>query len=350
LLPITCLLSISACAVQPPEPEIVEGISAEAIAPRIVSDLSVLEDTSPGERAHMQLIATNLVSALVQVPGMQSSIRTLQVSTPKTAFGHAVVRALEDASYGLQVVSADQGQNYVSYSKRLSETESGWVTDYSLGVGSILVSREYSVDGSAIYPSSLMNVAGSESIDNIELVDDIFAEQGGDGGAFISGVQIADQPDPTIDVRTIDINAYDEIPLDKRTRQDDVLARAQKRFFEINAQRNVPNLDNFDKYRRTVLVFNDTTTKILGDGNKRAVRLISRGFSNGDVMLIKACQDADGVNEKAMDRAIRVDEELTGLGVSGNDTYIAPCVRANYRHSSDNSPTPVELIHYRPRT
>lgn len=343
------VLALSSCSTSPGGSTSV-GVPAQSIAPRLVSDIALLENTSAIERAHLQLIATNLVSTLVQVPTMQSSIRTLQVSSPKTAYGHAIVRALEDASYGLQLVSADQGQNYVSYSKRLSETESGWVTDYSLGVGKILVSREYSVKGQAIYPSSLMNVAGASSIANIELTDDIFAEQGGDGDAFISGVQVADQPDPDIKVRTIDVNDYDEIPTDKRTTQNAVLQRAQKRYFEINALRNLPDLDSFEKYRRTVLVFNNTTTRLMGSGNKRAVRLLTRGFNSGDIMLIKACQDADGVNEAAMDRAIRVEEELTGLGVPAETTYIAPCARTNYRHSSDDSPVPVELIHYRPKT
>ncbi|MBX2882263.1 MAG: hypothetical protein KTR32_20110, partial [Granulosicoccus sp.] len=100
------LIFSAACATNPavidttPIPQ-QPGVSAEAITPRIASDLALLENTDPLDRAHLQLIATNLVSTLVQVPGMQTSSRTLQISAPTTAFGHAVVRALEDASYGL---------------------------------------------------------------------------------------------------------------------------------------------------------------------------------------------------------------------------------------------------------
>lgn len=326
------------------------GVSVDAITPRITGDRTIIESATAQERAHLQLISTNLVSTLVQLPGMQTSDRTLQISQPSTVFGHAIVRALEDVGYGLQVVSADQGKNYVSYSKRLSETESGLINDYSLGVGKVQVSREYQVQEDSIYPSSLMSVSGAAGIDGVELADDIFAEQGGSGGSFISGVQETDSPNPNITVRTIDVNDFDEIPVDKRTPQNAVLTQAQLRSYENTAKRDAPNLDDYYKYRRTVLLFDNTTTRVLGNGNKRAVKLLSREFSDGDIMLIKACQDADGINEAAMGRAIRVEQELRGLGVPGDFTYIAPCVRANYRHSSDNSPTPVELIHYRPRT
>ena len=343
--------TVAGCGSAPISPvDSANGVSVAAISPRIAGDRTVLESTTAQERAHLQLISTNLVSTLVQLPGMQTSDRTLQISEPSTVFGHAIVRALEDVGYGLQVVSADQGKNYVTYSKRLSETESGWISDYSLGVGKVQISREYRVQEDAIYPSSLMSVSGATGIEGVELADNIFAEQGGDGGSFISGVQEADSPNSNITVRTIDVNDFDEIPVDKRTPQNAVLTQAQQRFYEIDAERDVPDLDKYYKYRRTVLLFDNTTTRVLGNGNKRAVKLLSREFGEGDLMLIKACQDADGINDAAMGRAIRVEQELMGLGVPGELTYIAPCVRANYRHSSDNSPTPVELIHYRPRT
>ncbi|MFK7889398.1 MAG: hypothetical protein AB8B63_01180 [Granulosicoccus sp.] len=343
-------LTIVGCNTPGPVDSYGAGIPAQAIAPRINSNDAVIENTDALERAHLQLIATNLVSTLVQVPGMQSSVRTLQISAPQSAFGHVVVRALEDAGYGLQLVSADQGQYYVSYSKRLSETESGWVTDYALRVANVQVSREYSVSGNTIYPSSLMIISGVDDVSGIELTDRIFAEQGGDGHAFVSGLQIAEKPDPTMPVSTIAVNDYDALPDGKRTPQKQILAEAQQRFFEMDARRAMPDLEDFAKYRRTVLMFSDTTTRVLGNGNKRAVALLSREFASGDIMVIKACQDADGANEQAMGRAIRVEQELTGLGVPGEQTYIAPCTRTNYRHASDDSPTPVELIHYRPQS
>ncbi len=326
------------------------GVSEAALTPRLTSSPSVLENTSAIQRGQLQLIATNLVATLVQIPEMRPATATLQVSTPKTAFGHAVVRALEDAGFGMQLVSADQGRNYVSYSKRLSETESGNVTDYALAVGRIRLSREYVVEKQAVYPSSLMNINGTDSIADINLADDIFTEQGGDGTAFISGARSSSGvANPDLRVQTVDVYDFDELPVDKRTRQDLVFAQARQRYFERDAQRTAPELSRYNKYRRTVLIFDDNKTQMLGNSNKRAVRLLVREFSDDDIMVIKACQDADGTDKASMSRAIRVEEELAGFGVPTESAYIAPCVRTSYRHASDNSPTPVELIHYRPK-
>jgi len=66
--------------------------------------------------------------------------------------------------------------------------------------------------------------------------------------------------------------------------------------------------------------------------------------------MIRACLDADGRDKASMNRAFRVEQELLGFGIAPDDTYVAPCARASYRHSSDDSPAPVELVHYRPKT
>lgn len=339
------LLLLSACAT----PEPIQAISAEDLLPRIGGNEEALAGISPAERNHLQLIATNLIATLVQIPEMRPATATLQISPPLTAYGNAIVRALEDAGFGMQRVSADQGQRYVSYSKRLSETESGVVTDYSLAVGKIKLSREYQLQGNAIYPSSLLNITGTSHLADIELADGIFAEQGGNGNSFISGAQQAGTPDPDLKVTTVDVNSFDALPIDKRTRQDRVLAEARQRYFEAGTQREAPDLNQFTKHRRTVLIFSDNKTQMLGNVNKRAVRLLVQEFGDDDVMVIKACQDADGTDQPSLNRAIRVEEELAGFGVPTESAYIAPCARTSYRHSSDNSPAPVELIHYRPK-
>lgn len=350
LLKIPCLvpgllLVLAGCATtETPEP----GLSAQALAPRIGANLTVLEELSTRERGHLQLIATNFVATLVQIPKMQAGSATLQVSAPATAFGNAIVRALEEAGFGLQLVSADQGQNYVSYSKRFSETESGLVTDYSMAVGRISMSREFTVEQGHIYPSSLLSIDGTLPDANIELADSIFTEQGGRGDSFISGVQFVGQPEFDLVVDTIDVYDFDEVPLDKRSTQQSVFEKARMHFHETNSKRKAPDLTAYEKYRRTVLIFDNDKTQVMGNANKLAVRLLVREFSDNDIMLIKACQDADGTNQASMSRAVRVEQELSGFGVPAISTYIAPCSRISYRHSSDNSPTPVELIHYRP--
>lgn len=325
------------------------GVDEEALMPRLAGNEEALKEISARERAHLQLIATNLVATLVQIPEMRPATATLQFNEPQTAYGNAVIRALEDAGFGMQMVSADQGQNFVSYSKSLAETESGLVNNYSLAVGKVHLSREYVVDGKSVFPSSLLKISGTNHIADITLADNIFAEQGGEGTVFISGAQREGVPDPDLKASTVDVREFDQLPQDKRTTQEAVFHEARQRYFENDARRQAPNLDRYIKHRRTVLIFDDNTTQMMGTANKRAVRLLVREFSDDDIMVIKACLDADGRDEASMNRAIRVEEELAGYGVPTEAAYIAPCARASYRHASDDSPTPVELIHYRPR-
>jgi len=325
------------------------GVDEKDLLPRLAGNEEALRNISASERAHLQLIATNLVATLVQIPEMRPATATLQLNKPQTAYGNAVIRALEDAGFGMQIVSADQGQHFVSYSKSLSETESGLVNNYSLAVGKIQLSREYVVDDDGVFPSSLLKISGTDHIADITLADNIFAEQGGDGKIFISGAQREGVPDPDLKASTVDVQDFDLLPQDKRTPQEAVFTEARQRYFENDAKRQSPNLDDYEKHRRTVLIFDDNVTQMMGNANKRAVRLLVREFSDDDIMVIKACLDADGRDDASMNRAIRVEEELAGYGIPTESAYIAPCARASYRHASDDSPTPVELIHYRPR-
>ena len=341
---------LSACTTVFTEGATAYGIDGQDITPRIGGDREAVNNISAVERAHLQLIATNMVSTLVQIPSMRSGAVTVQINLPQTAYGNAIVRALEDAGFGLQTVSADQGKNYVSYKKSVSETESGVVTDYELTVGKVSLRREFSVQGDLIYPSSLMTIDGTNAVADIQLSDSIFAEQGGRDDSFISGVQLDDAPDSSLTVESIDVRDYDELPAAKRTPQAVIFEQARQHFFEIQARKESPPLDQLEKHRRTVLIFDDTNTQVMGPANKQAVRTLVREFGEEDVMLIKACLDADGQNESDMNRAIRVEQELLGFGIPPESTYIAPCVRASYRHASDDSPAPVELVHYRPGT
>ena len=141
------------------------------------------------EIEQLALVSTNLVAALVQLPELSPSTVTLQLSAPRSAFGNTVLRALEDAGYGVQRVAADQGRHYVAYRQRFAETDAGPVTDYELTVNGLRVHREYVHRDTGVYPSSLMTIEGSAAAaGGIVLDDGIFREQGGDEEAFVSGV------------------------------------------------------------------------------------------------------------------------------------------------------------------
>jgi len=315
--------------------------------PLVGGEPEVVASTPLVELRKLQLISTNLVSALVQVPEMKVGTATLQVSNPTTAFGNTLIRALEDAGFGIQRVSADQGLNYVTYGKRLSETEAGQVTDYSIAVGEIEVRREYNFSSKKVFPSSLLLVTGTDRIVDIVLDDTIFTEQGGSGDTFISGVGGNSISSPTTDVNTVTVNDYDATPIAKRKNQSTVLSMARQRVYSKESAERPIDLGPYSQLRRTVLIFDDKSSTVMGRGNKLAVTELASNFQEGDVFAITACTDVDGKNAAAELRAVRVEEEFVSHNVSPGSVQIEPCVRASYRHKSDQSPVAVSVVQFR---
>ena len=352
----TALLGLGGCAAPGTSPD-GAGPSGDATAPprretllpRLGGDPAALEATEDAELRRLGLVAANLVSTLVQLPELRPGVATLQVNRPRGAFGNVLVRALEDAGYGLQVVDDDRGRHYVGYSKRVAETEVGQVTDYRLAVGEVSLTREYAVEGGAIFPASLMRIEGVERVPDIELADAVFAEQGGPARSFVSGTRGVGGARGAPSVDTVEVFDYDALPEGARTPTDEVLAESLERSALASDADDAPDLDAYAEYRRTVLIFDDPDTSFMGTANKRAVRLLARDVAAEDLLVIRACTDFDGRDDAAMRRGVRVEEELVGLGVRPEAAWIAPCVGASYRHASDDSPVPVELVHYRAR-
>ncbi|MBX2880364.1 MAG: hypothetical protein KTR32_10555 [Granulosicoccus sp.] len=301
----------------------------------------------PPENDFLRLIATDLVSAMLQIRELNPTITTLQISEPVNEFGRVLETAFENAGYGLQRVSADQGRHYVSYAIRSSETDAGSVTDYLIRVSGIEIRREYNQTAAGVYPSSLMFIQGTKSDADIKLNDELFAEQGGEE-SYLSGIEPSD--DQTLEVgsiREIISDSDTGIVEGRRTRQEVVLNRAKEHLYESERKFEKSNVENMVRYRRVVILFGDNKTLEMGTANKEALRILYQDFQRGDIFEITACDDFDGKNEMSERRAVRVKEEFLGLGAPAEAVFRAPCVRANFRHHSDNSPVPVAIVHYR---
>jgi len=307
----------------------------EPYLPSINGSAESMAGMSKVELDNLQLVSTNLVSVLLQLPETNPSSTTVQVSPPTTAYGNLMIRALEQAGYSVQHVSADQGLNYVRYGKRNSETEAGFVVDYDVSIGKVKIRREYITNQSGIFPSSLMAIVGSAAAADVILDDNIFVEQGGND-LFISGVE-----NSRGEIKTVQVRDYDQTPDDKRTSQEMVLDTVRTQ--QLGKDVATINMDNYTRMRRAVLIFNNRTTNVMGRGNKRAIGLLAREYQLNDVYSITACTDADGQDESALNRAVRVQEEFIGYKIPSEAITFAPCIRASFRHTSDNSPVPVTI-------
>ena len=332
-----CVLVLSACQSQ--------QAAQRDYMPRIGGNYNLSTKTTLTQLKQLELVATNLVSVMVQIPTVNPSTVTLQVSKPNSAFGNSILKSLEEAGYGIQHVSADQGKYYVSYGRRLSETEAGLVVDYTLSIGRVKLQREYVTVKENIYPSSLLVINGTREIQHIALNDSIFKEQGGSGDEFISGIEHASSEVASPQIGSVQVNDYDATPEEKRLDQGAVLSRARRT--SERPVRTAFEYNDYIAYRRSTLIFDNKKTTLMGRGNKQAIRLLVREFQAGDIFEVTACTDVDGKDEAALARGIRLEEEFLSHGLSTNDIVLAPCIRASYRHASDNSPVPVVVVHHR---
>ena len=261
-----------------------------------------------------------------------------------------MVRALEDAGYGLQVVDDDRGRHYVGYSRRVAETETGEVTDYRLAVGPVVADarvhrrRRGHLPGLAAARRRAWSACPTSRWPTRP-----FAEQGGTPRSFVSGTRGVGATEGGATMDSVDVRAHDALPPRARTPSGEVIAGAREHAVLASEASQAPELGSYAEYRRTVLIFDDPETSFLGASNKRAVRMLVREVGPGDLLVIRSCRDFDGRDDAAMRRGVRVEEELVGLGVAPRSAWIAPCAGASYRHASDDSPVPVELVHYRPR-
>ena len=252
--------------------------------PTRLGNPAVFDGVNIEELRQLNLVATNLVSVLLQIPELRPMSVTLQVKRPASAFGNVLVRVLEDAGFALQLVSADQGKHYISYGRRFAETDRGPVTDFNLSINDIFLSREFVVNANGIFPASLMSVYGTAYIERIEMTDSIFKEQGVQATAdlFVSGLRSEDST--SVGVNEVSVKPADRLPFEEQTNRLTVLAQAKQSFYSADPLN--PQLSEFDRYRRTVLVFDDKNKLYLGQSNKRATRLMVREFNKDDLYAV----------------------------------------------------------------
>jgi len=345
---LTTALAINGCATSPADkPEaLADAKEVTEYYPEHIGDPNVVARVPIAELRRLNLVAVNMVSVLQQIPELEPLTVTLQVARPKTPFGSTLVSAMQEAGFALQLVPEDQGSHYVSYGRRVAETDTGTVTDFEVSIGDIRLTREFAQKATAIFPTSLMNIAGTRYAANIVVADDIFKEQGGARDSFVSGTRANDSN--IAQIREVRVNEYDRVPLDKITSHEAVLSSSRQHYLESETQRRTIDLDEFTRYRRAVFIFDTSDSLFLGETNKRSISLLAREFGDEDLLVVKACNDVDGANDLAQQRALRVEEEFASYGLPVDSIYLAPCARTNYRHSADNSPVPVEVILYRP--
>jgi len=303
------------------------------------------DDTLPDS----DLIARNLVHTLAQLPELHPLQTTLQVSAPATPFGRRVLARLDEAGYGIQEVSADQGAHYVRYRAERAETETGERTRYRIAIGPVAVERDFRIVGGETQPGSPQNVYGAATQDGLLLNDDLFADA---PPAALSSVTFDADGEPAV----VDLTIPTRSPALAAASADAAGAASgvasfvpdgsssefrllvRQNMYETQRSNYAPLFAAYQDIRRDTLIFpNDSL--VLGEDNKSIIADYVHGLDPAtDVLSVIGCSHGrtaiDNGNELlAIGRANRVKEALMFAGLSHDQVLEESCWADSYHQT-----------------
>jgi len=270
-------------------------------------------------------IAIDLVSALIQIPGFDAWSMTVQLTPTQSDFGRALKGAFRDAGYGVQMVDADQGRNYVSYRQTLTDGESAdKPATFELSIRTLTLKRNYRYSKGRWTPASLLIVQGVAPTP--VLMHDDLHRQNGVTERFPTGVFFLDESGGVVDMYAAGSSPARSsgARLGERIAEERFLIISRSQLF--TRQRSAASLDNrsYRPVSQLVLRFPTTDPNILGEPNKRAVSALLETFrSESDRLSIQGCSHGkslvwDGTESVSLERQQRVNQELLVAGVAEN--------------------------------
>ncbi len=308
----------------------IQGCATSRTVTNEGTDASVLENGTSTQlsssdhidnQSDASLVATDLVSAMMQLEEYPPWSTTVQISPSSSEFGESLVAAFLAGGYGIQKVSADQGTNYVSYRRSVVESDLGQTLRYTLSIKNTRIYRDYQHSNKQLHPSSVMTIAGSQPR-NVKLNDDLYRQRGGEI-VFPSGV-VFEQSDGTFKVfnkRAVKVN-----PNSKRAQADQFshqrfLLVAKSNTLLSNRLENTLDIRHWEPVRQVTLAFPSKDPDFLGNANKRAIKKLLADFDHqSQGISITGCAHNqsllwDGTESDSLDRQRRVLDELLVAGV-----------------------------------
>jgi len=294
---------------------------------------------------HIDLIATDMVSVMIQVRELNPLITTMQYSKPVNLLGERLIDKLRLAGYGMQEVSADQGVHYIGYQTRNVEGNRGSITDVLVRIAGIEIRREYDVSDGHVVPASLMYVAGTDSFDNIELNENLFLQQS-ESVRFESGIEI-EMPDSSILAsipREVGAGSNTESTGD----QQNAILEARKNLLRKSRAEILSSGAEYRGLVRALVRFRGGQLT-MGRTNKEVLKRVLADFDESkDAIFVSSCvADADeGDPEQATERSARIKEELVLSGVAIDLIVENGCIESHYP-DGNVEPDTVVLMHSR---
>ncbi|MBX2882262.1 MAG: hypothetical protein KTR32_20105 [Granulosicoccus sp.] len=237
--------------------------------------------------------------------------------------------------YGIQRVSADQGANYFSYSRKEMDDEGPDLIEFVTRIGTVEITRQYSHPSGSVVPASRFRLSGTRTpvqvdqaqIENVRIADttlstvSYIASMGLDEQAPIISLvtpevvsQITEQSTGTPSIPAADPT--------EPTRQALNSSRVEvNNLFYADTSTFSSILSDFEKVKKMTVIFGNDSL-VLGDTNKTLIgKFVDTNIRDGDIITLVGCSNGQTALEMgneglALGRARRVTEELMASGLS----------------------------------
>ncbi len=274
---------------------------------------------TPRKHSDYSLIAENLVNVLGSIESINRIDTTFQMIEPSTPIGRAVLKAVQDQGYGVQIVSGDLGDNFLRYKAELSQTESGLLEIYSLSAGNHEVHRQYTIIDGKTTPTSPVTVK-TDSVISGELDDSLF------------GVLLERSVSSVIEINSSATEVLVYAEKNKDIRDLNAPLRNVRRIEASNFESVFEQYD--DLVRKNLTFANDSL--VLGSKNKNIlVKLAKEVNPETDIVSVIGCSHGrtsfdNGNQLLAEGRAQRVTESLMFAGLDPELIFDEACWDSEY--------------------
>jgi len=315
------------------------GCAVPPTAARANGPLALGEGVADPSAVDTLPIAVNLVSTLVQLEGFSPYDTTVQTNSPKNAFGERLIEALRIAGYGIQVVDADQGRNYLAYRSSQTETEAGQRIVFEMQLGFVSLSREMSLENGRYVPSSPVTIRGATP-GAVALNGSVFVAVPGRPLSYPSGVRFVGNDG---EVRSQALYRYTYYPTGEARGDVNAVALDPTRFLRQATGRlyergngaealGIRSAEEFTAFKSLTLRFPSLSDELLGQGNRNALEALTEYFRpTTDRMSILSCTPSRARTDATVARSARVKSELLTLGIPGASVLEPGCPQATPR-------------------
>lgn len=280
-----------------------------------------LNPVAPDKNNHeaMQLIATDLVSALVQIRSIPVATTTLSLPHEQfddSHFASALQERLERVGYAVRTVGSNPADKLVSYTIEPVEgdAEAEDAGTFTVTIGSVSVRRNYAdLDSSEVHPTAVMLVKGADA-SHLQVNDNLFKYSAA-AKTVTEGLPEVVQP-----ASVAENVAGQEI----RGLQPETLAMLQQRplrnFRELKRSNFSDLYDSLVLVRETILPFGNDSIDLEPVARELIAQFVDEYDVQRDVFSVIGCSNgatsvAAGPKSLALGRAADVTAELIRLGV-----------------------------------